>query len=55
MARLSVVAALSLMLLMSACGSRSKEMKNAETYMQVNELGKAKELREFPASVRDAK
>jgi TonB family protein len=44
MARLSVVAALSLMLLMSACGSRSKEMKNAETYMQVNELGKAKEL-----------
>ncbi len=32
------------MLLMSACSSRSKEMKNAETYMQVNELGKAKEL-----------
>ena len=44
MARLSVVAALSLMLFTSACSSRSKEMKNAETYMQVNELGKAKEL-----------
>src|ERR1700722_7265129 len=26
------------------CSSRSKEMKNAETYIQVNELGKAKEL-----------
>jgi tetratricopeptide (TPR) repeat protein len=36
--------ALSLALAMSACSSRSKEMKNAETYMQVNELGKAKEL-----------
>jgi tetratricopeptide (TPR) repeat protein len=44
MARLLSVAALSLILLVSACSSRSKEMKNAETYMQVNELGKAKEL-----------
>lgn len=44
MGRLSVVAVLSLALLVSACSSRSKEMKNAETYMQVNELGKAKEL-----------
>lgn len=31
-------------LLILGCGSRSKEMKNAETYIQVNELGKAKEL-----------
>jgi len=45
MARLSVVAVLSAALLVvSACSSRSKEMKNAEAYIQVNELGKAKEL-----------
>ena len=44
MARLSVVIGLSLALLMVGCSSRSKEMKNAETYIQVNELGKAKEL-----------
>jgi hypothetical protein len=29
---------------MFGCSSRSKELKNAETYIQVNELGKAKEL-----------
>jgi tetratricopeptide (TPR) repeat protein len=34
----------SLAILMLACHSRSKEMKNAEIYIQVNELGKAKEL-----------
>src|ERR1022692_568543 len=45
MARFAVFASLSLVLFLSACGpSRSKEMKNAETYIQVNELGKAKEL-----------
>jgi tetratricopeptide (TPR) repeat protein len=37
-------ATLLLALFMLGCSSRSKEMKNAETYMQVNELGKAKEL-----------
>ena len=31
-------------LLIAGCSSRSKELKNAETYIQVNELGKAKEL-----------
>jgi len=38
------VVVLSLALVMTGCSSRSKEMKNAETYIQVNELGKAKEL-----------
>lgn len=38
------VVVLSLVLGMVGCSSRSKEMKNAETYIQVNELGKAKEL-----------
>ncbi len=36
--------AFGLLFLFVACSSRSKEMKNAETYIQVNELGKAKEL-----------
>ena len=45
MTSLRVIGALLLaLLMMSACSSRSKEMKNAETYIQVNELGKAKEL-----------
>jgi tetratricopeptide (TPR) repeat protein len=44
MIRVSLVAALSLAVLLSACNSRSKEMKNAETYIQVNELDKAKEI-----------
>ena len=43
MGRRSVVV-FSMALVMLGCGSRSKEMKNAETYIQVNELGKAKEL-----------
>jgi len=43
MVRLSSVV-LSLAVVITACSSRSKEMKNAETYIQVNELGKAKEL-----------
>jgi len=43
MRRLSLIV-LSLALIILGCNSRSKEMKNAETYIQVNELGKAKEL-----------
>ena len=43
MARYSLITLL-FALFMLGCSSRSKEMKNAETYMQVNELGKAKEL-----------
>jgi tetratricopeptide (TPR) repeat protein len=38
------VVVLSLAFVMLGCSPRSKEMKNAETYIQVNELGKAKEL-----------
>lgn len=47
MTRLLVVVALCLPFLLPGCKSRSREMKNAETYMQVNELGKAKELLEL--------
>lgn len=43
MERLSAVV-FSLALMTPGCSSRSKEMKNAETYIQVNELDKAKEL-----------
>lgn len=42
-----LASALAFIVTQSACKSRSREMKNAETYIQVNEPGKAKELLEL--------
>jgi tetratricopeptide (TPR) repeat protein len=44
MSRSLFLAAMASVLLLFGCSSRSKELKNAETYIQVNELDKAKEL-----------
>ena len=39
-----LLVSISFPLALTGCHLRSNEMKNAETYMEVNELGKAKEL-----------
>ncbi len=44
MTRISLATLLLTLLFVTGCNTRSKELKNAETYIQVGELGKAKEL-----------